>query len=160
MMPIGGNSDCGIVEAGSRGGIERPGQPVARKNGAESDPLIAYRTKGQQEQEGIAQADLRERVFKGEVGLAAVERAKENAQRNQEQRSPDCVGEHLGKLLALPLAASDRIRKRYADQEREGGLDHIVQRTTEPLSVGLVEGKNLPENAVVEVCRDFGELED
>src|ERR1700722_9484407 len=97
MMPIAGNSDCGIIEAGSWGGIERPSQPVAKQDGAESDPLITHGTKGQQEQEGIAQADLRERVFKGEVCLAAVERTKEDAERNQEQRSPDSVGEHLGK---------------------------------------------------------------
>src|ERR1700733_7928452 len=97
MMPIGGNSDSGILEAGSRGGIKRPSQPGAKKDGSESDPLIAHRTKGQQEQKGIAQADLRERVLKGEVGLAAVERAKEDPERNQEQRSPDCVGEHLRK---------------------------------------------------------------
>jgi hypothetical protein len=102
---------------------------------------------------------LRKGVFKGEVGLAAVERAKEDAERNQEQRPPDCVHEHLGKQGALPLAASDRIRKRYADQERKGWLDHIVQRTTEPLRVGLVEGKNFPEKTVVVVCGNFGELE-
>src|ERR1700733_5456802 len=113
MMPIAGNSDRGIVETGSWNGIERPGQPVSKEDGAESDPLITHRTKRKQEQKGIAQSDLRKGVFKGEVCLAAVERAKEDAERNQEQRPPDCVREHLGKQGALPLAASDRIRKRY-----------------------------------------------
>src|ERR1700722_3987206 len=97
MMPIAGNSDCGIIEDGSRGGIERPSQPVAKQDGTESDPLIAHGTKGQQEQKGIAQADLGERVFKGEVCLATVEGAEEDAEGNPEKRSPDSMSEHLGK---------------------------------------------------------------
>ncbi len=80
MMPIGGNADRGIVEARAGSWIERPGQPVSKQDGAESNPLIAGGTEGQQEEEGVSQADLGQRVFKSEVGLAAVERAEKDAQ--------------------------------------------------------------------------------
>src|SRR5579863_8614117 len=89
MMPITGNPDCRIVEARPGSRIERPGQPVPKEDGAERNPLIAHGAKGQQEEERVSQADLRERVFEGEVGLAAVEGAKKDAQGNQKQRSPD-----------------------------------------------------------------------
>src|ERR1700733_138967 len=91
MMPVAGNTDCGIVERWPGSRIEGPRQPVPKQDGAERNPLIAHGTKGHQEEEGVAQSDLRERVFKGEVGLAAVERPEEDAQGNQEQRSPDGV---------------------------------------------------------------------
>ena len=78
---------------------------------------------------------------------------------DQQQRSPDGVGQHPGKGSSLSLAAADRIRERYAYQEGEGWLDRVVQRTTEPLGVGLVPGENLPEETVVVVRGDPGELQ-
>ncbi len=80
MMPIRGDSNRGVVEVRAGQRIERPGQPVSKKDGAQRDPLLARRAEGQQKQEGVPQADLGERVFKGEVGLAAVEGAEEDAQ--------------------------------------------------------------------------------
>src|SRR5271163_2175012 len=130
VMPIGGHANRGVVEirAGSR--IERPGQPISKKEGAERNPLVAGWPEGQQEEKGIAQADLRQRVFKSEVCLAAVERTKKDAQRDQQQRSPDGMAEHPGKWSALALAAPDGVGEGYANQEGEGGLDHVVQGTT------------------------------
>src|ERR1700689_1399225 len=109
MMPIRGNADRSVVEVLTRKPIKRPGQPVAKKDGAESDPLIACGPEGEQEKKGIAEANLRERVFKGEVGLAAVHRAEKDAERDQKQRAPDGGGQHLGECSAFPLPAPDGI---------------------------------------------------
>src|ERR1700739_4465958 len=114
MMPIRWNADRGVLEVPARKRIKRPSQPVAKEDGAKSDPLIARRPKGQQEKKGIAQADLGERVFKGEVGLGAVERAEEDAEYDQQQGAPDGVRQHLGKCRAFSLPASNGIRESHA----------------------------------------------
>jgi len=48
---------------------------------------------------------------------------------------------------ALPLrdAARNRIRQRHADQKRKSRLDRIVQRTSNPFRVRLVETQQTPE---------------
>ena len=100
-----------------------------------------------------------ERVFKGEVGLAAVHGAEKDAERDQQQRAPDGVGQHLGECSAFPLPAPDGIGEGHAYQEGEGGLNHVMHGTAGPLGMGLVEGKNLPEETVIEVCVDFRKLQ-
>ena len=66
------------------------------------------------------------------------------------------MGQHLGKSSAFPLPAADGVGEGHADQEGEGGLDHVVHGTARPFRVALVESKNPPEETVMVVCGDLG----
>src|ERR1035438_396981 len=68
------------AEDAGNGWIERPSQPVTEENHAECGPLPLWRTPGEQEKEWITEADLRQRVLEGEVGLRRIERAQKDAQ--------------------------------------------------------------------------------
>src|ERR1017187_7038093 len=58
------------------------------------------------------------------------------------------MAEHAVKAFTFSLAASQRIRKRNADQECEARLDGIVQAHAGPLDMGLVERQKLPDGIV------------
>ena len=100
------------------------------------------RRKRQQKDEGVAEADLGEGVFEGEVGLRAVHGAQKDAERNEQQAAPDGV-QDICRRSRLCDAAGDGIRQRDADQESEGRLDHVVKAHACPFDVGLVEGEDL-----------------
>ena len=104
MMPIRGNADRGIVEVRTRERIKRPSQPVAEEDGAKRDPLIASRPEGQQEKKGIAEADLGERVFKGEVGLGVVELSGERCRARSAERSARWCGPASWEIQRLSVA--------------------------------------------------------
>ena len=63
--------------------------------------------------------------------------------------------------LALPARdpAGDGERQRHADHERERGLNQVVQRTTDPLDVGLVMAKKFPKAAFRQRFRHATEME-
>ena len=145
MRPVGGNADGLPVKSGARHWIERPRQPVAVEDHGQRDPLPARLAEAQQEQERIAQADLRQRVFKGEVGARAVHRAQEDAQRDQQERTPDGVRPHLAERAAFGQPAGNRVGQRHAHQKRERRLNHVVQRAAGPLHVRLVVAQETPE---------------
>jgi hypothetical protein len=68
-----------VVKTRAGDGIERPRQPIAGQNDGERDPLPARRTETQQEKEGIAQANLRKRIFECEIRLAALHGSQEDS---------------------------------------------------------------------------------
>ena len=70
--------------------------PPSTQTGSPQTKSIAIAAvKIREEKKGIPQSDLRERVFKREVGLGAVRRSQEDAQRNQEKRAPERMRKHL-----------------------------------------------------------------
>ena len=91
VLPVRRHAHGGIIEAGPGRRVERPRQPIAEQNRAKSDPLPARAAEREQNRERIAQANLRERVFKGEIGLRAVSGSQKYPQRHQQERSPERV---------------------------------------------------------------------
>ena len=89
----------------------------------------------QEEEEGVAEADLRQRVLECPVGPWRLERAKEDPEEDQYDAAPHGVGEHVAEPLALGASAGDRERQRCAGEKRERWLNQIVQRTTLPRHV-------------------------
>ena len=111
----------------------------------------------QQEGECVSQADLRERVFKGEVGLRAPGGAQEDAEEDEDEASPNRVRQLVTEALPFFGAAVDGIRQGDADQKREAGLDGVVKSHACPFDVGLVEGEDAPEHAMRKGAGDLGE---
>ena len=108
----------------------------------------------EQEQERVAQADLRERVLERPVGLRPLERAEEDAEEDQRRAAPDRrAPSRRANGLAPGAAAGDRERQRRADQERERRLDQIVERAALPRHVRGVVGDDRPEPARRETRR-------
>src|SRR6185436_5194042 len=97
------------------------------QDGGTHDDLRAQAREGEQEEERVAEADLRERVLERPVGLAPLQRPQEDAEEDQREAAPPCVREHPAERLSLRLAARDRERQRRADEERERRLDQIVE---------------------------------
>ena len=85
VVPVRGNADLGVREIATGQGIGREEPPVADEDREEGDPLDADRAGAQQEEERVAQADLREGVLERAVGLPMADRAEEDA---QEDRAP------------------------------------------------------------------------
>ena len=55
--------------------------------------------------------------------------------------------EHAAEGAAFGQPAGDRVRQRHTHQEREAGLNRIVQRAAGPIDVRLVVGQEAPEAA-------------
>ena len=123
--------------------IERPGGEVGDEDGGEDEPLCAGLGTTAEEEEGVTEADLSQGVFEGEVGLFGIGGTQEDAHRNQDERAPEGMNEELREGSAFGEATGKRIGERDADQEGEGRLDHVVQRTAFPSDVGLVEGEEV-----------------
>jgi hypothetical protein len=67
-MPVLWNTDGSVVEARWRQRVGCPRQPVPEENSTEGHPLPSRTAESEQEGKSVAHADLRESVFKGEVG--------------------------------------------------------------------------------------------
>lgn len=122
--------------------------------------MSARAGEGEEEREGVAEADLSEGIFEGEIGDRAIDAAEENAEKDQEEGTPDGVTEHFGKGMTLGEAAGDGERERDADHKGEGGLDEVVERATDPFDVGLLVGEECPELAFRKIAGDAAEVED
>ncbi len=159
-MPVRRDADGGPREGGAGGGIERPGEPIGDEDSDEGGPLPAGANEGEEKREGVAETDLGEGVFEGEVGHRAMDGAEKEAEDDEQKASPDGMAEHALEGGAAFLAAAEGVGESDADEKGEGGLDGVVEAHAGPLDVGLVEGEDAPEVAAGEGLRDFGELQD
>ena len=160
VLPIGRDADGLPIEIRGRERIECPGGPVANEDGGESDPLSARACEGEEEREGVAEADLSEGIFEGEIGHGAIDAAEENSEEDQEERTPDGVSEHFWEGVTFGDAAGDGEWERDTDHKGEGGLDEVVERATDPFDVRLLVGQERPELAFGKIASDAAEMED
>ena len=91
VRPVGRHADRRVVEAGGRQRIERERRPVADQDHRQRDPLARAAGTRQQEQERVAQADLRQRVLEREVGLRSRLRRRKTPSSDQDERPPERV---------------------------------------------------------------------
>src|SRR5207237_909411 len=70
VLPVRIDAYGPVVESCGRQRVEQEGQPVDHQERAGRDGLDSRSTTGQEEQEEIAQPDLRQRILEREVGLA------------------------------------------------------------------------------------------
>ena len=91
--------------------IQRPGQPVADEDHARAVHCVADRAEAEQEQERVAEADLRQRVLEGQVGLRlCIERRKMPSAISTTDRHS--AWPNSGPARAAPrLATRERIRQ-------------------------------------------------
>jgi len=75
--------------------IESPGGPIAEEDGGDGEPLRARFGAAEEEERGVAETDLGECVFKGEVGLFGVCGAQEDAHQDEDEAAPEGVAEEL-----------------------------------------------------------------
>lgn len=85
--------------------------------------------------------------------------AQEDAESDEQKRAPKSVQEERTESAAFCQTRGDGVRQSDADQERETGLNHVVQRAPCPLDVGLVVGKKTPDGVVRQSAGDFGKLQ-
>ena len=136
VRPVGRHADRRPVEARRRQRIQRERRPVADQDRRRRDRLPARARPGQQEQERVAQADLRQHVLEGEVGLRPPLRAQEDAeQRSGAASARTRVAEQPPKAWPRSRAAGDRERQRHADHEHERRLDQVPRRDADPLAM-------------------------
>jgi len=159
-VPVEWDADRGVVEAGGRKGIERPCEPVADEDGGERSPLPAWSDAGEKEGEGVAEADLGEGVFQGDVDGGPVNAAKQDSEGDEDEAALDGVGEAAREGFALTLTATERIRESDSDEKGEGWLDEVVETEPGPFDVGLVEGEDAPKGAAGPGAGDMGEAKD
>src|SRR5215208_919171 len=95
MRPVRPYADLGVIETSRGQGIENERAPESNQDRQEHRDLNSQRRKREQEQEGVAQADLRERVLECPVGLRPPERAQEDAEQDQRYAAPHGVPEQL-----------------------------------------------------------------
>ena len=117
---------------------------------------------GDEEEERVAETDLGERVFEGEVSACGVERAEPDAEPDEEERAPEGVGGG-GELGLFGAAAVETEGHGGADEEGEGRLDEVVERATGPWDVFRVEGDEIGEfwpAGVFEIGGDAPPLDD
>ena len=159
MRPIRRHADLRVIKVRPRHRIQRPRQPVADENHRQRRPLHSCAAQTKQEQQRIAQADLRQRVFEGPVRLRLAHRAQEDAQQDQQQRPPQRVTEQRGARLSARQATGDGEGQRHADEERERRLNQVMQRATHPGDVVGVEFQELPEAALGISRRDAPDVQ-
>ena len=70
------------------------------------------------------------------------------------------MGQHVAEGLAATLAAAQGVWKGDAYQQRESGLDGVVEAHADPLDVGLIKREYLPDGVCREGFGDLGEAED
>ena len=91
MRPVRRNADSRVIEIGTHR-IGREEGPVAYNESNERQPLHANRPHAQQEEERVAQADLREGVFEREVGRRwPIERRKTPRKTSTSDRQTACA---------------------------------------------------------------------
>ena len=150
VRPVGRNADRLVIEVGPRQRIQHERRPEPGEQHDERDRLHADRGERQQEQERVAETNLRERVFERPVGARAAQRAQEDPERDQRHAPPRGVKDHAAEGLPFRLPGGNRERQRRANQERERRLDQIVERAALPRNVLGVVGDQRPEAAVGE----------
>ena len=148
MVPISGNTHPAPVEVRSGHRIQCKGQPVSKHHHPEDDPLHLHRAESKKEQEDVTQADLRQRVLEGPVGLRPADRADPHAEEHERERAPDSMAQHRTERTSFRLPAGDRERQSHADEERERRLDQVVQRAADPRDMALMMAEERPEAAV------------
>lgn len=159
VLPIGRDADGLPIEVGGRERIERPGGPVADEDGGEGDPLGARFGEGNEEREGVAETDLSEGIFESEIGHWPADAAEENAEEDQEERTPEGVRKHFAEAMIFRDAAGDGKGEGDADHEGEGRLNKIVERAANPFDVRLLVGEKFPEGAFGKGAGDAAEVE-
>src|SRR3954469_4867974 len=135
VWPVGRHADLGVIEIRPGQWIESKGTPERDEDRGKHGDLHAQGRKREQEQERVAHADLRQRIFERPVRLLTLEGAKEDAEEDQRDAAPECVTEQALKALTACASIRQRERHRGADKEREGGLDQIVERASLPRHV-------------------------
>ena len=153
MRPVRAYSHLRVVEVRTGQRIEHERRPKADQNRCERHDLHAQRRERQQEEERVAQTNLRERVFERPVGVRPFERAQEDPEEDEDEAAPDGMSEHAAEALALALPARDREWQRRAGQERKRWLNQVVERTALPGHVRGVVGDEGPESAGRECLR-------
>src|SRR6185369_7916114 len=118
VRPVGLDANGGVIEIGTGQGIKGESGPIADQDEGKSEPLIAHRPPGEQEEEAIAEADLGERILEGPIGLGAVSGAKENAEQAQEEGPGESVKDHSALRLAAGAAAGEG--KGEGDPDQKG----------------------------------------
>ena len=146
--PILRNSDSGILKLGTWRGIKRESCPKANQDQNQHHHLSSRPCESQQKQEHVTQSDLCQRIFKGKVGLRGRQRPKKDSEKNQDERAPDRVAEHVSERFPPPFSARDREWKRRAYQKRKSRLDQVMQRASLPIHVLGVEGNQSPHRTV------------
>ena len=116
VRPVRRHADRRVVEIGRRQRIQDERRPEAHEDRGERDRLRAQRRERQQEQERVAEPDLRERVFEGPVGARPIQRAQEDPERDQRDAAPGRVREHPAERL--PLAPGGWQSKTAAPRRR------------------------------------------
>jgi hypothetical protein len=104
--------------------------------------LPAGTNEGEEKGKRIAESNLGQRVFKGEIGDGTLGVPQEDAEHHKQKTAPDCMAEHALECGTLFLTAPYGIGKGNTDQEREGWLICVMKAHADPLGVGLVIGQN------------------
>lgn len=159
-VPVEWDADSGVVEADGWKRIERPCEPVAEEDGGERGPLPAWPDEGEKEGEGVAEADLGEGVFQGDVDGGPVNAAKQDSEGDENEAALDGVDEAAGEGFALTLTAAEGVGESDSDEKGEGGLDEVVKAEPGPFDVSLVEGEDAPEGAAGPGAGDMREAKD
>ena len=80
MRPASGHANLGVIEARTGQGIQRERGPECHQDRGEHGDLHAQRCEREQEEERVAETDLRQRVFERPVRLRTFERAQKDAE--------------------------------------------------------------------------------
>ena len=135
----------------------RPAAADRATNAAQKPTRITTKTaictrsesEGEQEQERVAEADLRQRVFERPVGLR---RFRSTGGRCRGRSGAGCARRRgracVPNASPLRAPAGDRERQRRAGEERERRLNQVVERAPLPRHVRGVERHDRPERAV------------
>src|SRR5438105_14903627 len=110
--PIGGNTYGLPVESGTGGRIQRPYKPITEKNCGERNPKPLLSNVAEQKKKNVTKPDLRERIFKSEVGSRLVHGAQEKSQNDEKKGAPDGVAKLIAEAFAFGGEAGDGVRQR------------------------------------------------
>ena len=154
-----GDVEVVVDDVGGENGMGDEEQPVSDEDAGEGEALGAWLGEGEEEEEGVAESHLRERVLECPIGDGTAEAVDENAEDDEEEGSPAGMEAHFPQGLATRSAAGEREGEGDADHEGEGGVDEIVQGASGPGGVPGVVADGLPEGAVGEFFCDVIQLE-
>ena len=146
--PNSRNSHPSVIKQRAGNRIKRERNPKTNQDHHQCHDLSSHARKSKHEKEYVSQSDLGESVFERPVGLRRMQRPEEDSEKDQDQRAPGRMSNHLAEGLTLRFPACDREGKRCANQKRECRLNQVMQRTSLPIYVLGVVGDECPYGAV------------
>ena len=159
LRPAVVHAHSGIVKVGRWGRVEGKRPPGTYEDHQQADPPHPLGRQGNQKQGKVAEADLRERVFKGEVRLLTAERPQPDAEHRQEHGPPGGMHHRPADGVAPRAAMVERKKHAHSNEKTKRRLNQVVQRAAAPGHMALVMGEKPHHRAVADRLAHAAEVQ-